>query len=140
MSTYKYFANGQTIEIEIGEEWFNLLREMDHEEMLSNRKETRRHTSLESFVSEDGEDYPFASDDDVEGEVLNKEDQQEHEVTLQHLREALSTLTPEQQGLVDAIYYQNMKITDYATAQGVTHPAISQRKATVIKALKKKLL
>ena len=46
-TTYVYEFVNETVEIEISEEWAAILREMDREEMLSDRRETRRHTSLE---------------------------------------------------------------------------------------------
>ena len=46
-TTYVYEFVNETVEIEISEEWAAILREMDREEKLSDRRETRRHTSLE---------------------------------------------------------------------------------------------
>ena len=52
---YKYiytFATGETItlsEVDLAEEWYFILKEMDIEEQRLNRKETRRHTSLYAY-------------------------------------------------------------------------------------------
>ncbi len=84
MAKYRYgFVDG-TEEIEISEEWFDLLREMDREELNSNRRETRRHTSLESL---DYEGEEFAAEGDAETALLEKESEREAEAMLSSLTE-----------------------------------------------------
>ncbi len=50
----KYQFADETVEIEVSEEWGNVLIELDRRERNSNRRETRRHTSLDNR-NEDGE-------------------------------------------------------------------------------------
>ena len=80
---YRYaFTTGEEA-VEISEEWAAVLEEMDHEEQLSNRRETRRHQSLDDLLYEG---LDFASDGDAESSLLEKEDGRE-------LEEALGCLT-----------------------------------------------
>ena len=80
---YRYaFTTGEE-GVEIPEEWAAVLEEMDHEEQLSNRRETRRHQSLDDLLYEG---LDFASDGDAESPLLEKEDGRE-------LEEALGCLT-----------------------------------------------
>ena len=80
---YRYaFTTGEEA-VEIPEEWAALLEEMDHEEQLGNRRETRRHQSLDDLLYEG---LDFASDGDAESPLLEKEDGRE-------LEEALGCLT-----------------------------------------------
>ena len=84
MAKYRYgFVDGAE-EIEISEEWFEVLREMDREELNSNRRETRRHTSLESF---DYEGEAFAAEGDAETVLLEKESEAETGRLLSRLTE-----------------------------------------------------
>ena len=55
------------------------------------------------------------------------------------LRTAIQQLTPDQQEMVQAIYFENVSVNDYAARMGVTQSAISHRLQTVKKKLKKLL-
>ena len=84
MAKYRYgFVDG-TEEIEISEEWAAVLREMDREELNGNRRETRRHTSLEIL---DYEGEVFAAAGDAETALLLKESEEEVETALSNLTE-----------------------------------------------------
>ena len=81
---YRYaFITGEEA-VEISEEWAAVLEEMDHEEQLSNRRETRRHQSLDALLYEG---LDFASDGDAESPLLEKEDGRELEAALGCLTE-----------------------------------------------------
>ena len=83
---YTYaFATGSS-QVEVPEEWAELLAEMDHEEELHNRRETRRHCSLDDFVYEG---LDFAAEGDAEDALINRENVRE-------LTEALDALTETQ--------------------------------------------
>ena len=67
---YRYgFATG-TETVEIPEEWASVLEEMDHEEQLSDRRERRRHQSLDDLLYEGME---FAADGDAESPLMEQE-------------------------------------------------------------------
>ena len=48
---YQFAA--ETVEIEVTEEWGEILVEMDRKEYNNNHKETRRHSSIDALVYED---------------------------------------------------------------------------------------
>ena len=79
------FATGSS-QVEVPEEWAELLAEMDHEEELHNRRETRRHQSLDDLVYEG---LDFAAEGDAEDALINRENVRE-------LTEALDALTETQ--------------------------------------------
>ena len=54
-------------------------------------------------------------------------------------RTASQELTPDQQEMVPAIYFENVSVNDYAPRMGVTQSAISHRLQTVKKKMKKLL-
>ena len=83
---YTYaFVTGSS-QVEVPEEWAELLAEMDHEEELHNRRETRRHQSLDDLVYEG---LDFAAEGDAEDALINRENVRE-------LTEALDALTETQ--------------------------------------------
>jgi RNA polymerase sigma-70 factor (ECF subfamily) len=83
---YTYaFVTGRS-QVEVPEEWADLLAEMDHEEELHNRRETRRHRSLDDLIYEG---LDFAAEGDAEDALMNRENVRE-------LTEALDALTETQ--------------------------------------------
>ena len=51
MSAYRYyFSNGETISIEIPDDWGEILIDLDRQEYNNDHKETRRHNSQEGKV------------------------------------------------------------------------------------------
>ena len=55
------------------------------------------------------------------------------------LREAIKTLKPAQQRLVQAVYYDGISVKDYTAREGVDPSAITHRLCTVKNKLKKLL-
>ena len=84
---YTYaFVTGRS-QVEVPEEWAELLAEMDHEEELHNRRETRRHQSLDDLVYEG---LDFAAEGDAEDALMKAEEEKS-------LREAIGLLPEVQQ-------------------------------------------
>ena len=50
MKKISYEINGTRVEVEVTDEFAALYEQMDEEEKRVNRKETRRHQSLETLV------------------------------------------------------------------------------------------
>lgn len=79
---YRYdFLDGSET-VDISEEWAAILEEMDKEEEASNKKEKRRHLSLDALLF-DGED--FAAPGDAETPLLETETREEMTNLLVHL-------------------------------------------------------
>lgn len=100
----------------------------EHEIYLSELKETRRHQSLELSL-ENG--HEFVSEDPTPDERLEKQE----EIVL--LRQALSTLSEDQQWLVKEVYFKGRSQVEIAKELGVSKMAITLRLQTILKKLKK---
>lgn len=131
MFAYRYhFSNGETISIDVSDDWGEILIDLDRQEYNNNHKETRRHYSLEGKVYE-GMDYA-AEDSGLEALFAGPTDEE-------RLRTAIRQLSRDQQEMVQAIFFENVSVNDYAARMGVTQSAISHRLQTVKKKLKKLL-
>ena len=131
MFAYRYhFSNGETISIEIPDNWGEILIDLNRLEYNNDHKETRRHYSLEGKVYE-GKDYAV-EDPGLEALFAGPTDEE-------RLRAAIQKLDPDQQAMIRAIYFEGVSVNDYAARMGVTQSAISHRLQTVRKKLKKLL-
>lgn len=131
MFAYHYhFSNGETISIEIPDDWGEILIDLNRLEYNNDHKETRRHYSLEGKVYE-GKDYAV-EDPGLEALFAGPTDEE-------RLHAAIQTLDPDQQAMIRAIYFEGVSVNDYAARMGVTQSAISHRLQTVRKKLKKLL-
>ena len=129
MFAYRYhFSNGETISIDVSDDWGEILIDLDRQEYNNNHKETRRHYSLEGKVYE-GMDYAV-EDPGLEALFADSTDEE-------RLRAAIQKLAPDQQAMIRAIYFEGVSVNDYAARMGVTQSAISHRLQTVKKILKK---
>lgn len=131
MFAYRYhFSNGETISIDVSDDWGEILIDLDRLEYNNDHKETRRHYSLEGKVYE-GMDYAV-EDPGLEALFAGPTDEE-------RLRAAIQKLDPDQQAMIRAIYFEGVSVNDYAARMGVTQSAISHRLQTVRKKLKKLL-
>lgn len=121
------FVDGD-VELEVSDEWASVLSELDRLERNNDKKERRRHYSLEACTYE-GADYA------VEDKGISAlfEDLGDAE----RLNEALTHLSSKQQALIRAIYFEGISVSKYADIMGISQPAISQQLKTVYKKLKK---
>lgn len=122
----KYQFANDSIEIEVSDDWGNILIDLDRQEYNVNQKETRRHVSLNGM---DYEGDIFADDIDIENDIIQTENFAE-------LALAIKKLKPAQQSMVNEIFFKCMSISSYAAKEGVNHSAISHRLKTVYKKLK----
>ena len=130
LRTATIFPTAETISIDVPDDWGEILIDLDRLEYNNNHKETRRHYSLEGKVYE-GMDYAV-EDPGLEALFAGPTDEE-------RLRTAIQKLSPDQQAMVRAIYFDGVSVNDYAARMGVTQSAISHRLQTVKKKLKKLL-
>ncbi len=131
MKTITYtFADGHKQEIEVTDEIADVFYELEKYEKKVNRKETRRHTSLQ-MLEEEGFEFadPEADIDTVgkkqEQAELEEEIEQIEEERLEHQRKRLDAkLTPRQAEAYFMFKYMNMKKVDIADEMGVTEGAV----------------
>lgn len=125
--TYR-FVTGEVTVIDVPNEIRAVIVDLDRQEYNNDHKETRRHYSLEGKVYE-GMDYAV-EDPGLEALFAGPTDEE-------RLRAAIQKLDPDQQKMVQAIYFENVSVNDYAAWMGVTQSAISHRLQTAKKKLKK---
>ena len=123
--TYE-FVTGEVSEAEVDERLGGMLLDLDRQQYNNDKKETRRHVSL------DGMDYEgelFVSAEDTEGEAERRED-------MARLYSAMEALSPSQRELVKKVYFEERKITDIAREEGVSHVAVRDRLERIYKKIK----
>lgn len=124
-----YFADGtQSIVTaqDVGQEWIDLLYKMDEEEKNHNRRETRRHISIESLMEINKEptvmDEYFGSDKDMFGEITDEK-----------LRTVLSQLTEKQRDLLYDVVVAGIPQKEIAERDGQSATAVNNRFMRIIK-------
>lgn len=121
------FADGN-VELEVSDEWASILAELDRQERNNDKKEKRRHYSLEACTYE-GDDYAV-EDKGISALFEGLGD-------AERLNEAISHLSSKQQALIKSVYFEGVSATKYAERLGVTKSAVSQQLKTIRKKLKK---
>lgn len=130
MKTVTYtFADGTRMVAEVNEALYAVLAEMDRAERRSDRRETRRHVSLE-YLREYGIDFPVAYCDDTEDWPANCENE-----TLQN---AVANFLPEQKQLLTQIFYDGLTVTEIARAETVDKSAVSRCLKRIYRQIRKK--
>ena len=117
------FVTGK-VSIDVDEEWVSILKDLDHEEAKNERKETRRHCSLdactyegESFVSEDAAFERFLESDSAKSLITP----------------ALEVLTKKQEEVVEALFYNHQTAKEFADSRGVCEMAVSKLRKAALK-------
>lgn len=127
---YKYDFCSETVEIDVPEEWAQVLQNLDREEYNNNQKETRRHSSLEIF---DPDDWHMASPDDVEADVLASFDKD-------RIKAALQTLPERSKYLIEQVCFEKRSYADISREEGKSRAAVYYATQDALMALKHKLL
>lgn len=128
MAIIKIFEGTAYEEIEVSDELAAAYAETERSERLNERKETRRHQSLDKSM-EHGFDVADPSENTFEKVVINERNRQ--------LYQAIARLSPEQQRLVYEVYFEYIPQTEIAAREGVTKHAINKRLLRILKKLKK---
>lgn len=105
-------ADGKIIELEVSDEVGTFYLSSVEEEKKNDRRETRRHTSLESFTYEDKRFFDDGTDllaDLIASETVSR---------------AMSQLTERQQYLIRKTCLEGWKYTELAALEGVDESAI----------------
>ena len=119
------------VEIEVSDDWGDVLIELDRYEYNNNQTEKRRHYSLDAC---DFEGADFAVEDEDLARLF------EEESLLNRLLAAIPKLEPQQQKLLHRVLYDHEKLVDIARCEGVSKAAISRRMKKIYVSLKKYLL
>lgn len=118
--------------MEVSAEELKALRAMRDREAYIKEQEQNRKLSLDAFydLSLTIDDPCFASDNDVENEVISQ-------MTREDLRAAIGQLTKEEQDLIFALYVAEKSEHQYATECGIPRTTIEYRHDKVIQKIKK---
>lgn len=120
----KYRFATETVEIEVAEDWWNLVIDLDRQEYNNDHTETRRHVSYDAL--------------DFDGDALATEDPALTAYTEQDdLRAAIARLTPNQQYIIHAYYFEGRTFTDVAQTLGVGVSSVTRAAERAKKTLKK---
>ena len=126
---YKFAS--ETIEIEVSDEWGEILIDLDRQEYNNDHKETRRHYHMEGCVYE-GEN--FAVEDPALARLL------EDDGLLAKLPAAVSSLLPRQRRLINQVFVERKTYVAIAREDGVDESAVRKAVGRALKKLEKLLV
>ena len=128
MKTIKYEANGTFVEVEVSDEFARQYEQIETEEKRVNRKETRRHQSLETLVESGFQIVDQESD--IEEKAFQNDD-------IEQLYKAFAVLTEEQKWLIQQVFYYDRKQSEIAAELGIDPTAIRNRLRKIYDKIKK---
>ena len=126
----EYKFTDETVEIEVADEWGELIIDLDRQEYNNEHAETRRHCSLEDY-NRDGQLIP--SNIDLEGDVISASE-------YERLYRAFRELNPRQKSLIQKVFFDGMSYAEIARAEGVDESAIRHATTRALKKIKKFLI
>ncbi|MCM1295582.1 MAG: hypothetical protein NC311_08565 [Muribaculaceae bacterium] len=127
MKTITYeFADGQIRAVEVSDELYEIYQEMEEAEKRSNRKETRRHVSMESLVEKSVE--PTVTDEYFKEDIFGNMENEK-------LQQAISQLLPTQRDLLRRVFYERQSVTEIAKNDGIAVCSVSKKLARIYKKL-----
>lgn len=123
------FVNGEETSISVYGDFEEIILELDRDLKNNNRKETRRHESLNLL---DSDKQSIATDTDVYSQTLKNLDKDK-------LYAAIAKLKPQEQELLRNLYLSDKPMTQkqYASVLGITENAVRKRLAKIRLKLKK---
>ena len=128
MKTIKYEINGTFIDVEVSDEFARQYEQIETEEKRVNRKETRRHQSLETLVESGFQIVDQESD--IEEKAFQNDD-------IEQLYKAFAVLTEEQKCLIQQVFYYDRKQSEIAAELGIDPTAIRNRLRKIYDKIKK---
>ena len=120
----KYQFATETVEIEVSDDWGNLVIDLDRQEYNNDHKETRRHLSLDAA--------------EFEGEVFAVEDPSlESFADNYDLQQAIAKLTDNQRRIIVGHFFEDISYVDLAKELGVTEAGVRQAANRALKQIQK---
>lgn len=121
------FNDGTTNEVEVSDEMYALYEDLESAEKKTNRKETRRHQSLERSMDAG---WDVADDTDIVALLEKKE-------LTESLRAAIATLSPGQRELIHKVFFERIPQVEIAKNENVSAVAIHSRLQRALARLQK---
>ena len=128
MVRIRYFDGAKHVEIEVTEEFASEYAAMEHRDKLIERKETRRHQSLDKSL-EHGWDIP-----DPSADVALQAERNEEKA---RLSSALQRLTDKQRAVLLLYIEEGLSFREIAAKLGVNKDTVREHYLAAIKNLKK---
>ena len=128
MMRIRYFDGAKHVELEVTEEFASEYAAMEHRDKLIERKETRRHQSLDKSL-EHGWDIP-----DPSADVALQAERNEEKA---RLSSALQRLTDKQRAVLLLYIEDGLSFREIAANLGVNKDTIREHYLAAIKNLKK---
>ena len=127
MKRIKYEINGKVIDIEVTDEFAAQYEQIEAKEKRVNRKETRRHQSLDALVESGFQIADPGSD--IEANLIMQNN-------IDLLRRAFDALTNDQKWLVEQVFYYGRKQLEIAAELGIDVTSIRDRLRVIYKQIK----
>ena len=121
MPTIKYtFVDGTTSEIEVTEEIYALHEQLATEEKRNDKRETRRHISL-NYLNERGIEFESKAADPLSA-LIRREDEA-------RIHSAISKLSDKQRALLEKVFYRKMSLREIERQTGVCFQPVFQQQS-----------
>ena len=128
MTSIKYkFVDGTIKTIEVEDKFYEEYQKLETETKSLERKETRRHISMNVF-EEKGIEFKDESSD-LENSLIDEENKNQ-------VLEAIKKLNSKQQNLILEVFYKGKTLSEIAQANGVSKSAITQQMQVILRKLK----
>jgi RNA polymerase sigma factor (sigma-70 family) len=140
-----YFTNGSFSEItlndNVNEQDLNLLHQLDDEELDAKRREDYHVPVHYNYFSDFGdlENFALIAEEDPLERLLKNEEITDKKLLLQQLKKGMTMLKPQQQLLIQKIFYEGYTRVDLAKEYGISEAAIRHRLDTIYRKLRKQL-
>ena len=126
--------------IEVSDELFTVYAHMDaHERYIMEEAPRGRVFSLDK-MAEDGMSVEAVSHQfaqSAEEILVARENEQDIQRKLELLKQALYQLNEADRALIEAVYFENISMREYARRIGVSHSTITKRRNRILSTLKK---
>ena len=120
----KYQFATETVEIEVSDDWGNLVIDLDRQEYNNDHKETRRHISLDAA--------------EFEGEVFAVEDPSlESFADNYDLQRAIAKLTDNQRRIIVGHYFEGLNYVALAQELGIAEANVRKAANRALKQIQK---
>ena len=124
---FTYHSTTEDIEIEVSEDWAEILVDFDRQEKNNNRKESRRHYHYDADDVYEGSEY---GEEDADLLALFPSDAEDE------VMRAMSCLTDSQRDVIQMLFLEGLPAKEYAKRKGVSDAAVSKAKSAALKKMK----
>ena len=131
----RYLITVDGIDVEVEESLYHIYTKMERRERYLAEVESDMCVSLEGLTA-DEDTIPYLPDN-PESIFIDAEAEQERQALLRLLSEALEQLTESERELIQALYFDNVPVREYARQKGVRLFVIQKRRDRILAKLKK---